>query len=72
MMTEKEKNVLAMKAYAFNSIAEIVGNPWEYCGETKEEDNFRVATLGAVYGIAVHTIDVCKALQKGENDEERT
>lgn len=67
-MTEKEKTILGFKAKAFDSMAEIIGNPWEYCGETKEEDNFRIATLGAVYGIAVYTIDVCKALQKGEND----
>lgn len=68
MMTEKEKAILGLKANAFNSIAEIIGTPWEYCGETKQEDNLRIATLGAVYGIAVHIIDECKALQKGEND----
>lgn len=67
-MTEKEKAILGLKANAFDSIAEIVGNPWEYCGETKEEDNYRIATLGAVYGIAEYIIDGCKALQKGEND----
>lgn len=68
-MTEKEKAILMVKANAFNSIAKIVGNLWEYCGETKEEDNLRIATLGAVYGVAAHIIDECKALQKGESDE---
>lgn len=30
-----------------------MGNPWEYLDEEETADHMRIATLGAVYGIAM-------------------
>lgn len=68
-MKTTDEAILAMKAHAFDSITEIIGNPWEYCGDTKEEENMRIATLGACYGICVYINDLRDAMKKGEEDD---
>lgn len=54
-MTKKEQATLTYKGIAFNSIAEIIGGIYEYSGDTKDQENMRLATLGEVYGVINHT-----------------
>lgn len=68
-MTEKEKAILGFKAKAFDELAEIVDNTWEYCfGNTAEGNNSRIALLGAVYGILEFVKDAIKALKENEDE----
>lgn len=55
----------AIKAIANETIAEIVGNPWEYLDEEETADRMRIAILGAVYGIAMLVEAVGERLQGG-------
>lgn len=59
-MTEQE-----LKSIAYETIAEIVGNPWEYLDEEESADRMRIATLGAVYGIATLVEAMGERLQGG-------
>lgn len=63
MMTAEELE--AIKARAYETIAEIVGNPWEYLDEEETADRMRIATLGAVYGIATLVEAMGERLQGG-------
>ena len=49
-MTLKEK----IKEITLKSIADMVSNPFEYCGDRSEEsDAMASLTLGVVYGILI-------------------
>ena len=61
--------VLGFKGMAYNAIADIVGNPWEYFDEDETADHMRIATLGAVYGIMLLTESVCERLKRGGAEE---
>lgn len=68
-MNEVEKAILGFKGMAYNTIADIVGNPWEYLDEDETADHMRVATLGEIYGIMLLTESVCESLKKGAPEE---
>lgn len=57
-----------IKAFAFETIADIVGNPFEYCGDRSTEgDAMAVMKVGVVYGIVLLADSLC--LMKGADDE---
>lgn len=68
-MNKVDKSILGFKGMAYNAIADIVGNPWEYLDNEDVADHMRCATLGAIYGIMLLTESVCEGLKKEGTEE---
>jgi hypothetical protein len=65
-MTEKERNTVVLKAKAFDAIRNLTEDIWGSIDPTPDADNVRIAMLGAIYGVVVHTMDMIEASQNGE------
>lgn len=65
-MNEKERNTVVLKAKAFDTIHNLIDGVLDAIGTTDEADNVRIATLGSIYGVVVHTMDMIEASQNGE------
>lgn len=53
------------KESAFETISNIIGEPWEYAYDPKESKNLIMQTLFAIYGVVKNTKDITDALEKG-------
>jgi len=63
--------MLAIKAYAFDEIDELLGEVWEY-GDDKHAVTYTLFEInGAIY-MAKKMMNVIALVEKGKNDEEST
>lgn len=69
---EREMTKEYIKSMAFETIADMVGNPFEYAADRSADgDAMAVLTLGVVYGVMMLSDSLCIAMDKkqGESDE---
>ena len=60
-----------IKSMAYETIAEMVGNPFEYAADrTAESDAMATVTLGVVYGIMMLSDSLCVAMDKTQKERE--
>lgn len=65
-MNEIEHAKEVLKAKGFDTIHDLIDDLWGIIDANADGNNFRIATLGAIYGVVVHTMDMIEALQNGE------
>jgi len=65
-MNEIERNTEVLKAKAFDTIHDLIDDMWDFIDNKAGMDNIRIATLGEIHGVVIHTMHMIEAIQNGE------
>lgn len=69
-MTTEQMTILAVKAYAFEEIDDLMGELWEYCDDKRVVTHTLFEINGAIL-IAKKIMDIIAQAEKGAEDDER-